>query len=106
MSISKSILLFCLKCVAFSAIFWTMWSCVIRPITTTSQANNATSQDSQTPAQMETYEKQVERSSRLLDVSEDQQRRMDQYLSTQEENVKRMDAILKEWEKQTGLRNK
>jgi flagellar biosynthesis/type III secretory pathway M-ring protein FliF/YscJ len=106
MSIAKSVLLFCLKCVVFSAIFWTMWSSVIRPITTASQTNNASSQETQTKGQMETYEKQVERANRQLDVSEDLQRRTDQYLSAQEENVKRMDAILREWEKQAGLRKK
>jgi hypothetical protein len=109
MPIAKSILLFCLKCATFSAIFWTMWIGIIRPITSGSQtnnSNNSTTQDAQTSAQIETYEKQVERSNRLLDVTEDQQKRTDQYITLQEESARRMDAILKEWEKQTGLRKK
>ena len=106
MPVARSILLFCLKCVVFSAIFWTMWTTVIRPITTPDQSSNtnASSQDAQAKAQMDAYEKQVERANRQLDVAEDQQRRTDLFLSAQEENLKRMDAILKEWEKQTGLR--
>lgn len=104
MPVAKPILLFFLKCVVFSAIFWTMWTTVIRPITTPDQSGNTNAQDVQARTQMDAYEKQVERANRQLDVAEDQQRRTDLFLSAQEENLKRMDAILKEWEKQTGLR--
>lgn len=104
MPIAKSILLFCLRSAAFSAIFWTMWMGIIRPLTTSSQTGNSSSQDAQTKAQMEMYANQVERTNRQLDVSEDLQRRTDQLLSAQEDNARRMDAVLKEWERQAGLR--
>ncbi|MFT3848984.1 MAG: hypothetical protein QM739_09955 [Propionivibrio sp.] len=104
MPIVRSTALFCLKCAIFSLIFWTIWTTLIRPVTTANQGSDSNAQDAQAKAQMDTYEKQVERASRQLDIGEDLQRRAEQQLAAQEENNKRMAAILTEWEKQTGLR--
>lgn len=105
MNLLKASLIFCVKCATFTAIFWLLWLNVIRPITTAPQNDTSSrQQDAQSKAQMDAYERQMERSNRLLDMTEDQQKRMDQDLTAQEENTKRFDAVLKVWEKQTGLR--
>lgn len=104
MPVVRQAALFCLKCAVFSLIFWTMWTTLIRPITTPNQGSGANTQDAPAKAQMDAYEKQVERANRQLDIGDDMQRRAEQQLAVQEENNKRMAAILTEWEKQTGLR--
>lgn len=104
MATVRSAALFCVKSAIFSAVFWGMWLGIIRPITTAPQNNGAGAQDSQTNAQVQAYEEQMNRTNRMLDISEDQQKRMDQYLTSQEENARRFDAVLKAWEKQTGPR--
>jgi hypothetical protein len=99
MRIIKSSILFFLKCLSFSIIFYVVW------LTFSQRAKlSDNSSDAVAKSQVDSYERQVARVNRQLDVVEAQQKRMDANLQTQEVNSVRLDAVLKVWEKQTGLR--
>ena len=97
---TKSILLFCAKSVAFTIIFWVLWTAVLNPIFMWKERNSTAVQSTQTEAQVSAYEKQVARVNRQLDVVAAQQERMEKNLTAQEENTKRFAALLSVWEGQ------
>jgi hypothetical protein len=99
----KPILIFCLKSVCFTVIFWGVWLGVVRPITNPPQPSSGSSQDAQAKQQIDAYNNQVARANHQLDVVEQQQKRMEKHLAIEEESSKRFSAILSVWEKQAGL---
>ena len=104
MSYKKDIGLFVLKSVCFTVIFWVVWIFILRPLTSPAQSVMASSQDDQTKAQMDAYDRQANRLTEQQNVADVQQKRADKLLSIQEEQTKRFNAILEKWEKQTGVK--
>ena len=104
MSHLKAIGLFILKAVCFTVVFWVVWLYVLRPITSPPQSTNTPSQDAQTKAQMDAYDRQANRFTEQQNVADVQQKRADKLLSIQEEQTERFNAILEKWEKQTGVK--
>lgn len=95
------IVLFVLKSLLFSIVFWITWGFVMRPILNaqpTAESNKSKSQDSaaDSDALMKKHWEQVE-SADLV------QRRVEIMLNKEEEQIRRFDVILSNWERQSKL---
>lgn len=96
----KEIVLFLIKSITFTIIFWGMWSYAIRPITSAQNSNSSNSksntENAENEAAMAKYYEQAAK-------ADEQQRRMDALITKQEAQSRRFDAVLSAWEKQSKV---
>ena len=99
----KACILFLLKVVVGTTIFWLSWVFIFRPMS--AQTDNISVMSGVAERQhAEDYEKQLRLADEQLELSRVQQKRMDQLLDHYEQQVKRYDAILQKWESQANVR--
>ncbi|TDV36265.1 hypothetical protein C7405_104174 [Paraburkholderia caballeronis] len=106
-----NMVLFFVRIIVFSFVFWTLWLVIFKPINvylnnkaSTSIEKNSVDYNDEQKIQLEWTRKYNERVNKSADEYELYQKRMDLVLDRQEQQQRRFDAILSVWERQTGLR--
>jgi hypothetical protein len=102
---------FVIKCVAFTAIFWSLWTFVFRPISHSVSASGQSGSQSSNDSDklMEKYWQQAREADRIqakyfeqAKVTDQQQRKMELVLSKQDAILDRFDRVVRHMESQSS----